>query len=87
MKAVRFDEGDPGRTGDISPSKFTGVIAALASILPLVGYFTDVLPVDLGLWDALGAFFVLAVIASGLWAGLGKGVFRKIGDALADRAR
>lgn len=82
---LHFRPDDPGPTGTVSLAKVSAVVALLASVLPLLAAFTDLLPVEIGLWDGLGAFLALSVIAAGLWAGLGRGLFRKFGDALSDR--
>lgn len=82
---MRYAEDDPGPTGQFSPAKIAAVAFGAGAPAPLVVYLLDAGPDDLSWWVALALSGALAIMAAGLWWGLGKGAFSGLAKALATR--
>lgn len=82
---MRFAEEDPGPTGEFSPAKIAAVVFGAGAPAPLVVYLLDAGPADLSWWVALALSGGVAILAAGLWWGLGKGAFRGLAQALTNR--
>lgn len=86
MHLFRFTESEAGETGSVSPGKITGFFLALVACYVSVDYFW-IQKVGLTNNEWLIGTFGTGIMSIGFYAGAGKALFTRFGDALVDRIR
>lgn len=86
MTLLKNTEADPGQTGKFSPGKIIGCFVGLVTCYISVDYFW-LQKVGLSNNEWLLGTFVTGVLSIGFYAGMGKGLFAKLGDALVERVK
>ncbi len=85
---ILITEDEPGTTGKLSPGKIIAWFWMLADIWLSVVYFGFVQwtpVVELTFWKWLMGSFILGIISAGFYAGMAKGGFSAIVEALKKR--
>lgn len=86
MTLLKNTVADPGRTGTFSPGKIIGCFVGLVTCYISVDYFW-LQKVSLTNNEWLMGTLVMGTLSIGFYAGMGKGVFRKLTDALVERVK
>lgn len=85
---VFIKESEPGQTGKFSPGKIIAWFWMLVAIWPSLIYFS-IVPwqpvVGLTFWNWIFASFIFGTLSAGFYAGMAKGGFKVIVEALKKR--